>query len=455
MKKIGIFVLGLILLGLLLAPSAASAQISSYSSGFQVVNLNESDAADITINFYDQSGAIVASVTDSIDAGSSNTYSPLPSTVPVGFDGSVVIASTEPVASITNVLGNGFEYGSSYSSFSGGSSEVSLPLVMKEFYGINTWFNVQNTGSSETTVTVSYAGTSCTDSAVIQPYAAATFDQQANTCLPSDYNNAATIVTDEATDEVAAVVMQVFSGGLLAYNGFAVGGTEPVFPLVVNNVYGIMTGIQIQNQSSTTASTVRVTYTANTGTGTDCYEETTIPPGGAGTYSIGAFGSGTTNTTTCTAGQYWIGSAAVSSNSAGVNLVGIVNQTNYSSSGSSAYGAFDPGAATDTVVMPLLMDAYGIWTGFSVMNVGSSATVTCSYGDTSISFSRTLGNNEAMDVQNLNGGTGDPGQTLPDGYIGSGTCTAASGGELLGVVNQANTNAGVTDGTLTYESVNN
>jgi hypothetical protein len=456
MKKIGVFVFGLVLLGLLLAPSAAFAQISSYNADFQVVNLNESAAADITISFYDKSGTVVASVTDSIVAGGSNTYSPLPDSVPVGFDGSVVIASTEPVASITNVKGNTSEYGSSYSSFSGGSNEVSLPLVNRDFYGINTWFNVQNTGSSPTTVTVEYSNKpACNQTALIQPYAAATFEQEPYSCLGSAYNGAAKITTDETSDEVAAVVMQVFGGGLLAYNGFAAGGQEPVFPLVTNNVYGIMTGIQIQNQGSST-STVRVTYAANPGTGTDCWEEAAIPAGGAGTFSINVFGPGsTTNTTNCTEGQYWIGSASVTTNSAGVNLVGIVNQTNFGSSGSSAYGAFDPGAATSTVVMPLLMDAYNIWTGWSVMNVGSSASVTCSYGGTSISYSFTLGANEAKDVQNINGGTGDPGQTLPANYIGSGTCTAASGGALLGVVNQANQNAGVTDGTLTYESVNN
>ncbi|HUM67802.1 MAG TPA: hypothetical protein PLK31_03015, partial [Chloroflexota bacterium] len=280
------------------------------------------------------------------------------------------------------------------------------------------------------------------------------FDQASNACLPNAYNGAATI-TAGASGEVVAVVMQVFGGGLLAYNGFAAGGTDVVMPLVTNNVFGILTGIQIQNQGATSTD-VTVTYTANSGTGTDCTESATIPAGGAETFSINVFGSGSGNTTSnCTEGEYWIGSAAVTANSAGNPLVAIVNQTNFASGGSSSYSAFNPSAATGTVVMPLLMNAFNIWTGWSVMNVGAADTVTCTYGGTTISVDFTLGTNEAADVQNINGQTGDPNQTLPNAYIGSGTCTAAGGGALLGVVNQANQNAGVTDGTLTYESVNN
>jgi hypothetical protein len=456
MKKVGLTLLVLVLLALVLAPSAAFAQISSYNADFQIVNLSPTNEATIRIAFINQAGTEVAAVDDTIEAGGSNTYSPLPSSVPAGFDGSVVISSNEPVAAISNVKGNGLEYGSSYSSFDGGSNTVSLPLINRNFFGIDTWFNVQNTGTSATTVTVSYSSApTCNQTATIQPGAAATFEQDPHTCLGDNYNGAATITTDEAGDEVAAVLMQVFSGGLLAYNGFAAGGTEPVIPLVTNNVYGILTGIQIQNQGST-ATNVTITYTANSGTGTDCTESASIPAGGAETFSINVFGAGSGNTTSdCTEGEYWIGSAAVTGNSASQPLVGIVNQTNFASGGSSSYGAFDPAAATDTVVMPLLMDAFNIWTGWSVMNVGAATTATCTYGGTSISVDFALGTNEAVDVQNLNGQTGDPAQTLPDNYIGSGTCTASGGGLLLGVVNQANLNAGVIDGTLTYESVNN
>ncbi len=462
MKKIGLIVLVLLFLALLLAPSAAFAQISGYNADFQIQNLSSSDAATVAINFYDQSGTVAATVNDTIPADSSTTYSPLPSSVPTGFNGSVVVSSDQPVAAIANVKGTsgGADFGSSYSSFSGGADSVSLPLINKDFYGINTWFNVQNTGSAATTVTVSYSNQStCDETATIQPNAANTFDQETNTCLPSSYNGGATITTGSSGDEIVATVLQTTSLGLFAYNGFASGGTDVVFPLVTQNVYGINSGIQIQNQGGT-ATDVTVSYTpSGTGNGTACTETGTIQPSGAETFSINVFTGAASNTTSdCVVDEYFIGSASVTTNSASQSLVGIVNQTNFINNGGSSYGAFSPGAATDTIVMPLLMDAYNIWTGWAVMNVGSSADVTCTYSGTSISVTFSgLGTNESQDVQNLNGGTGDSGQTLPASYIGSGTCTATSGGALIGVVNQANTNvpAGSGDGTLTYEAFNN
>lgn len=455
MKKVALFLLLVVVL--VLAPSAlAQTPDGNYFADFQVVNLSATDAATISLDFYNQAGTLVASVPDTIAADSSTTYSPLPAAVPAGFNGSVVISSNQPVAAISNVKSNGGDYGSSYSSLAGGSNTVSLPLINRNFFGIDTWFNVQNTGSSATTVTVSYSDApTCDQTATIQPNAATTFDQDGHTCLGDNYNGAATITTDEGGDEVAAVVMQVFGGGLLAYNGFAAGDTSPVIPLVTNNVFGIMTGIQLQNQGGT-ATNVEVTYVASDGT--DCTESASIPAGGAETFSINVFGPGAGNTTSnCIEGEYWIGSASVTSNSASQPLVGIVNQTNFNIGGSSSYGAFSPSAATGTIVMPLLMDAFNIWTGWSVMNVGAADTVDCTYSGTAITVSFSLGTNEAQDVQNINGGTGDPGQTLPANYIGSGTCTAAGGGTLLGVVNQANMNVAPNtgDGVLTYESVNN
>lgn len=454
MKKIGFALIALVLLAVALVPSPASAQISSYTADFQIVNLSQTNAATINIAFFAKNGTTVASVSDTIAANSSKTYSPLPNAVPSGFDGSVVISSNEPIAAITNVKSGDAKYGSSYSSFTGGSNKVSLPIINKAFYGINTWFNVQNTGSSATTVTVAYSGTSCTENQTIQPNAAATFNQATNTCLPNAYNGAATI-TAGSGGEIAAIALQVAGTGLFAYNGFADGNTTPVIPLVTSNVYGIHTGVQIQNQG-VNPTNVTVSYTANPGTGTNCTESATIPAGGAQTFTINALSFDPQGTTSnCTKGQYWIGSARVTTNSTNQPLVAVVNQTNFTNKGGSSYGAFDPASASKTIVMPLLMNAYNIWTGFSVMNVGSADTVSCTYSGTAITVSKSLAANAAWDVQNVNGGTGGAG-TLPPNYVGSGTCTAAGSGSLLGVVNQANLNVkpGTGDGTLTYEAVN-
>jgi hypothetical protein len=447
MKKLGLMFILILVIAVLMVPTASASVLSGYNAGFQVQNLSAT-VANITITFYNQSDGLVAdTVTDTIAGSSSNTYFPL-NNVPAGFNGSVVISSDQPVAAITNVLGDvggagTFTQGSSYSGFSSGGNTVSLPLVTKSFFGIDTWFNVQNAGTSAASVTVAYAGTSCTENATIQPGAAKTFDQSTNGCLPAGHSGAAT-VTAGASDSIVATAMQVASSGLFAYNGFTSGSTNPVMPLIVSNVFGIFTGIQIQNQGGTsTQVTVSYTPSPGGGNGTACTEALTIAGGASATFSLNAFNSGYTPTTNCN-GQYFVGAAKVTGNSANQPLVGIVNQTNFQTFGS-AYNSFDPNAATDTLVMPLIMDAFNIWTGFNVLNVGTSATVTCSYSGA------TAAQNNVATLNAVS--TGKLPANFGSGYIGSGTCTASAGGLLLGVVNQQNLVASG-DTALTYEAFN-
>lgn len=443
MKKIFSIALVALLSVLFFHSGAVFAQISTYDSAFQVQNLSDSTAT-IAITFYDQTGAVHATVNDTITPNGSNTYAPLPAAVQSGFDGSVVISSDQPVAAIANVIGDGTQ-GASYSGLDGGAPSVALPIIARDFFGINTWFNVQNTGASATSVTISYSGKpSCNQTATIQPGAAATFEQETHSCLGSGYNGAATVSAPGG--EVAATALQVAGSGLYAYNGFSGGGsTSPVMPLITSNFFKIHTGIQVQN-TGTQSTNVTITYTPSGSIGTQCTETATIPAGSPATFTINAFSFGPSANTTCTFKQAFVGSAQVTGNSTSQPLVAIVNQTNTTSFGS-AYNAFDPTTATGKAVMPLIMNDFGIFTGYSIVNVGTSATVTCTYSGLDASHNKvaTLASGQPMDVQ-TNNANGFP------KYIGSGTCTATSGGALLGVVNQASSAKG--DNVLTYEAFN-
>jgi hypothetical protein len=451
MKKYVVF--AVLALAIIMIVPTAFAQ--SYDSGFQVQNLSTTTAATITITYYKQDGTVDTTVSDSIAADSSNTYFPIGAAA--GFNGSVVISSDQPVAAIANILRG--QQGASYSGFDGGASTVSLPLINKNNYGIDTWFNVQNAGSADTTVTVAYSDQpTCNETATITAGAAATFDQATNTCLPDGYVGAATITTSGGSDAIVASVMQVASNGLFAYNGFTGGSANPVMPLISANWYGFHTGAQIQNTGST-ATDVTVSYTpAGAGQGTACTETKTIQPGTSETFALYAFSLNGSTTSTCTFGEAFNGSMAVTGNTANQDLVAIVNQTNFATNGS-AYNGFDPASATNTVVLPLIQDSYGIWTGYNILNVGASDTITCSYsgGTPAQDVSETKGTNEAMSVQNINGvATGAlPGNVQGGaGYVGSATCTAGGGGQLLGVVNQATYVSTGGDTTLTYEAFN-
>jgi hypothetical protein len=459
MKRI-VFVLTLILA--LALPSAALADITSYTSGFQLQNL-EATSADVTIHFIRQSdGTEQTSVTDTIAASSSKTYYPL-SAVATGFNGSVVVDSTTQIAAIVNVLDGTGAFGASYDGFSGGASTINIPLVMRNNYGINTWLNVQNVGSANTNVTITYfAG--CTDSVTgLKPGAAHTFDQATTACLtPTPFAGAA-VVTSSGSVPVAVTVIQVTGSSsglkpsLLAYNGFSSASAKPAFPLVTSGYYKSATGIQIMNTGAS-ATNVTVTYKPSTGfPGATCTETKAIAAGKSTTFGFPTMPTACyTNAGGSAGSAAFVGGAAVTTNSASMPLVGVVNQLTTGTSAAGAYGAFDPALATSKVSLPLLMDRnYGIFTGFSVANVGTSSTnVACTFsggaGAPPAVPSTAVAAGASLTVTQLNKAT-----TVP--YVGSASCTATGGdAKIVAVVNELNTGSVIAtqDGLSVYEGIN-
>jgi hypothetical protein len=437
MKKLK-FALVIALLMTLVIPMVASGQSIVYTAGIQMQNLDTSNPANITVTYYNQDGSTAATVNDTITAGGSKTYFPL-SAVSDGFNGSVVISSDREIRAIGNILGNGGAYGASYGGFTAGATTAYVPLLMKENSGYSTWFNVQNTGSDPTNVSVAYSDGVSASCSNLQPGAACTLDQT------SEAHAAGWVGSAEVTasQPVAVTAMEVGPTTLFAYTGFTGGSTEVVMPLVNANNAGYITGIQIMNQGDASTS-VTVSYTPSAA-GTACAETQTIPAKQSKTFALAAFANGANST--CTGGARFIGSAEVTANSASQNLVAIVNQLNPGANKGAAYEGFDPNSATDTVVMPLIMDRNSnYFTGFSVMNVGgSTTTVNCTFSGTSYTLSRSLASGEAMTV--IQNGE------IASGYVGSATCTAGSGGEIVGIVNELN---GVASGDafLVYSSFN-
>lgn len=424
MKKL-IVVLVLVLAMVLV--SSVAAQPTTYSSGFQVANQSGADA-NIVITYVKQDGSVDATVSDIIPANGSKTYFPVGASA--GFNGSVVISSDQPVAAITNVLGDGFAFGASYESFESGADVVNLPLIMKGNFGFNTWFNVQNAsspGGDPVNVNISFSGTACTHTATIPAGAAATFNQATNSCLPSGYVGAATVTATGG--DVVATVLQAGPTTLFAYNGFTSGATNPVMPLVQGNNFGYFTGIQVQN-SGAVSTTVTVSY---------------VPGSCSQTETIAAGASATFIDCSSMSVPLFVGGASITTNSADQPLVAIVNQLNSAAGKGAAYNAFDPAQATETVNFPLIMrDNFGFFTGFNIYNAGAaSADVACTFSGT--------GGPAPVNATVPSGGTLTAVQTGTGPYVGTVTCTAA-GGSLVGVANQLGSAAG--DNLFAYTGFN-
>ena len=440
MRKLIIVFSALLLTALVVSTSFAQSPIS-HSVGVQIKNLDNSNAANVTVTHYNpRDGSQAGTLNQAIPAGDSFTMSTLQG-VSSGFNGSAVISSDRQIAAIANVIANG-TMGASYNAFSAGDTTANLPLLMKGNFGFNTWFNVQNAGSADANITINYSnGTN--ESATIKAGAAKTFDQSTNSNLPAGFVGSATVTSNQA---IAVTVLQQGPTTLLGYDGYRTSdaSTNPVMPLVNTNNFGFVTGIQIQN-TGTQSTNVTVSYKANAGSGTDCTETQSIAGGSSATFAGGAF-SGSNSGENCADGATFVGSASVTANSANQPLVAIVNQLNSSDNKGASYNGFNPANGTSTVVMPLIMDRnFNFFTGFSVVNVGtSSTTINCSYTNSSVTDSATVAAGAALTVQNNN--------RLGDGYVGAATCTA-SGGSLVGIVNELQSGSS-TDQFLVYEGTN-
>lgn len=450
--------------------SLIPAQVT-YSSGFQVQNLSAVQA-NISIQYYNKDGSSPATggtVTDTVPANGSKSYKTIHPGSP--FDGSVVISADQQIIAIANTMGaysgNAEAFAASTSSFSSGSTTVNLPLVMKNNYGYNTWFNVQNTGTADATVTVTFSS-GVTQTASVKPGAAATFDQSANTQLPSTAWVGSAKVT--STQPIIATVMQVGTDAvktMLGYNGFLDGAKTISLPLIMANNYGWYTGIQIQN-IGTAATHVTVTYSANTAGTFQPAAETcsNLLPGTSctlGQYNNGQWGSG------YDANKRYEGSATIT-NSAAQNLVAIVNQAcRVGQSGcglasmGSAYEGFSSGATT-TISAPLIMaNNFNYYTGIQVQNVGTAnCNLSVAYGaNTGGTFAPT-----AEAASNIVPGAsakflqrGGQWGTYPATdnsklYVGSAVITGAgSGCSIIAIVNQINPSA-AGDQAMTYDGFN-
>ncbi|MFZ2096332.1 MAG: hypothetical protein WAV05_06805 [Anaerolineales bacterium] len=440
-----IFVIVLAGVGLYQTPARAGA--FTYTSGISLQNLADA-TANITLHFYlpDGSEDPLSPIDDTIDPLGSAVYFPIPTEE--GFSGSVVIESDVQIASISNILGDGGVAAAAYDGSSEGGMTVGLPLLMKGNSGYNTWFNVQNAGAAEASVTVDYSdGTSA--SATVAVGAAATFDQMTETHTPHVFSG---IVT--ADQPVAVTVIEENADTMFAYSGFNATSTEPVLPLINANNAGYITGINVQNTGMADTD-VTITYSPSL-FGTECTETQTVTAGGSATFALYAF-SGTPlpgMTTTCVGGERFVGSAQVTDNSAGEDLTAVVNQLKPGVNGE-AYGGFNADAATGTVVLPLIMNANSTyWTSISIMNVGmAETTVTCTF--------TPYGGIDPLPVPTatLAAGTGVAFlQNAPDEfgstkYIGSATCTTDPAGQIVAVVNELG-GSPVNDQLLVYEGFN-
>ena len=381
MKKLTFGLVVALLLTALVVPAAMAGP--AYSS-IQVLNLGAADA-DIFIYYYNQDGTLATMdggaanpYPDTVLVGQSNTYFPVHAAD--GFNGSVVIESTEEIAVISNINYISPSVQSSWLGFKAGGPELVFPLIMKGNNSNDTTFNVQNTTDQPVNIDITFIAEPgagypaiAAVSDTLQPFAAQTYDQRtmAEFSGVAKWVGSAQVSVDGA-GAIAGVAQQIdaLRNTGTAYNGFLGGSATVQVPLVMKENNNMWTSINCQNMGPGTTD-VTVNYVPESGYPALAAESKT---------GVAEFG-------TAVFIQYgapkWVGAATVSST--GNDLACIVNQTNLVTFYASAYEGFEGAVASGNVVAPLVQfqdqgDSMHLWTSVNVKNLGGDgSTVTVDF----------------------------------------------------------------------------
>lgn len=386
-----------------------------------VVHNLEADEATVTLTAHGATGNASNELVGTVAGNDSAIYSLL-TIVPSGFEGAVSISSSRAIAAVATItLSDGTDY-ASYPSQDQSIGILQLPLLANGATGISTVVGVYNPGTAAAHVSVNYSD-STSAKAILPAKGFHLFDQVGESHTQATFSGTVSSagVKQSGGAPVVAAVMVRDRGALGAYTAFASGSTDPVFPLVMANLFGVSTGIQLQNVGASSTD-VTLSYVNAIGRGgQDCTETRTIEAGASRTFAFFAFRNG--DSSDCSSGQEFQGAARVVSNSASEPLVGLAT-LGLPDQSLGTYAASDPAETTDRLLMPLMMhDHLGNSTAASIVNLGFATTVHCTFSGSAYRSSTTLLEGESFVEMG----------PREEGYQGSATCDAADGASITAV----------------------
>lgn len=432
MKKIQILALVTILL-LTTGVGAASAQSGTstkapgtWSSSINLQNPNSTEAT-VVITFYDSNGDVALDfpISPNLPAYGSRSYY-VPTQVPGLSDGqySAVVSSNASLQVVANASSISPATAGAYNGISTGEigDSLAFPGLYNNYYGFYSELVIQNTDSTDTSVTVSLkqgATEAYSTTFAIPGNASRVLALEDITGLTSG-NSAkfAATVTSNDSKSLAGVV-NVWTGAMYGelsdYNGY-VGGTTTVYaPALYKNYYNFVSALTVMNADPSNSNQILVTYsngvtetkTLGIGESVEYYQpnNTGLP-------------SGNTN---------GVFSAKIESLS-GRNLYALVTVEDKTTGLLASYNC--PSQSSNTVLAPVVLKEFYQWfSAVTVQNVGSAATnVRITYADsgsTTQQFTNIPANGTVNIIQLAAAGC-----LLPDGNSVAATIESYAGGGL-------------------------
>jgi len=373
------------------------------------------------LKFYDASGTEVLShtVDPVIPAGGSRSLY-VPSQIPGLASGqySVVVSSDEMVQVIANAASSSPYTSGAYNGIP--SSEIGttlyFPGLYKNYYEYWSEVVLQNTEDASASVTLRFynqktgAQVGGDISATIPANASRVFALQDLSGLPSgnaDGLYSLQVSSDRNLAGVANIWSTSIANGLFSdYNAFVSGATTVYAPSLLNNYYGYVSSLTIQNVGESAAD-VLVTYSNGV------TETVTLQPRTARQYYQ------PNNASLPTGNRNGVFSAKVECTN-GQPLVALVNEVQASAGLFGSYNA--PSVATSSVNAPLVMrEYYGWFTAVTVQNVGDVPTdITITYassGNPSETFYDVPANGTVNIIQLAAAGTELPARSAVSAVI--------------------------------------
>jgi len=333
------------------------------------------------LNYYSTDGTLVVTTVDTLAPYASREYATIDA-VGEGFSGSLAVTGTQSIVAMVNESPISLWDGDGLMSYRGAAyreTSVILQPVLKDFYGWNSFFAVQNTLNSSTSVTIvfyDYSGSpvhSLTDT--LPAYSAHFYNTETMNELPGGFLGSVVV---ESPNPLVAVVHNVSdTGAAVAHNNCCVQDVVTVhqsifrsyLPRLVKN-YGNSTssGVLVQNPGVSEAF-FEIEFFDEAGN-LLLTRQGTIGPGGIWSLYL---------PTEPWLPDGFVGSGVVSSNEP-IAVLAEASQEGRIGVGYSGIGAGD----TDTMVyVPFIRkNADGVTTFFSVQNASPSpATVIVTYHD--------------------------------------------------------------------------
>ncbi len=244
----------------------------SYKSALYIQNLGNA-AANLTIDFINDSGTVVHTITEPLTAKASKGYW-LSSITGLGtsFVGGAKITADQPILAVGRPH-IGAEV-MSYNAASSGSTTAWLPMFFKNGFGsYNSALYIQNVTASSASLTIEYLDLSgnviCTDNDTLAANASRGYWSLLVTCdsgsLPSGFVGGVKVTSSE---NILAVGRAHLGTQITTYNGFAGGATTAYVPMLFKNAFtggSYKAALYLQNVSGTSAN-VTIEYRDNNGT---------------------------------------------------------------------------------------------------------------------------------------------------------------------------------------------